>query len=51
MKKTTRFFIRCSEAEKAAAEKLAERHGVSISDLVRGYVRRKARQEKVWQGE
>ena len=49
MRKTDRFFVRATPQEKRAAEKLAEKHGVTISDLICGLIRRNAKRQKVWE--
>ena len=48
MKERIRFELRLKEQEREALEKLAEKHGVSMSYLVAGWIRRKAKREKVW---
>jgi predicted HicB family RNase H-like nuclease len=47
-KERIRFELRLKEKERQALEMLAEKHGVSMSNLVAGYIRRKAKTEKVW---
>lgn len=47
-KERIRFELRLKADERQALENLAEKHGVSMSNLVASWIRRKAKREKVW---
>src|SRR3990172_2569497 len=49
--KTERFSLLMTPSEKEAAQRLAERHGVSVATAVRSLIREGARRKSVWPSE